>query len=354
MRLPNGYGTCYKLPGNRRKPYIARAFVDRDENGRSIYQTIGYFETRREGMDALVRHRDNPVTPKANITLGELYEEWSSKKYQKSERKKCISESTANNYRAAWKHIKNFENGRYIKQQFKELRTAHWQKIIDKCDEDGLSRSSLAKIKILAGLLYGYAIQNDVANKNYAEFLELPGTESAKQERFTDLEVKRIRDAADIVPWADTVLILIRTGMRISEMLNLTRFNVNLEHGLITGGIKTDAGKDRVVPIHPDIIKYIRKWHGKGGERLICDERGRPLSAKSYREKLYYPALEAVGVRKLTPHKCRHTFGSLLAEAGVDPLYIQKLIGHSDYAFTANTYAHPEVDALKKAINKMR
>lgn len=89
------------------------------------------------------------------------------------------------------------------------------------------------------------------------------------------------------------------------------------------------------------------------GEALICDNRGKKLTTKRYRGKMYYPALEAVGVRRLNPHTCRHTFGSLMAEAGVDTIYIQKLIGHTDYAFTANEYTHPEIERLRHAIGKI-
>lgn len=142
--------------------------------------------------------------------------------------------------------------------------------------------------------------------------------------------------------------------MRISEMLELTRFNVNLEEGLITGGIKTDAGKNRVIPIHPKILKHIKRRYDKNGDTLICcDKTGKKISTKRYRDKMYYPALKTLKIRKLTPHACRHTFGTLMAEAGVETTSIQKIIGHSDYSITANVYTHLEVEVLRKAINKI-
>lgn len=355
MRNPNSHGTVYKLKGRRRNPWIARVTTGwtttiakkgkraGQEVRKQLYQTIGYFETKQEGMDALTMHRISPVSAKTNITLSELYEEWSEGKY------KNISKSTENNYRAAWKYLKKLENAK-----FKEIRSSHWQSIIDTCKEQDLSQSTIEKIRTLAVLLNTYAIKNDIINKNYASMVDMPKFEKAKKERFTDPEVKKIEKAAEKkIPWVDTVLILIYTGMRISELLGLTRFNVDLKRNLITGGIKTDAGKDRIIPIHPKILPYIQKWYDKGGDSLICDDDGKKLTAKKYREDYYYPALEAAKVRKLTPHKCRHTFGSLMAEAGVDTIYIQQIIGHADYAFTANEYTHPEIEALRKAINKL-
>lgn len=349
MRLPNGFGTCYKLPGNRRKPWIARVFKARDNNGRSNYETVGYFETKKDGIEAITLRKHNPITPKAAMTLLELYTEWSDKKYKTGKKKKGISKATEDNYRAAWRYAQ-----RYEKEKFAELRTGHWQDIIDECEENDMSRSHMRKIKTLATQLYDYAIQNDVISKNYAKYIELPREEKTKKERFTDPEVLQLEKAAANVPWVDTVLIMIKTGMRIGEMLGLTRFNIDLEQELITGGgIKTDAGKDRVIPIHPDVLPYIKKWYARGGEALICDENGKRLATKKYREEMYYPALEAAKVRKLTPHKCRHTFCSRAAERGIDTKHIQQLSGHSDYAFTANEYTHLEIETLRKAIRKI-
>ncbi len=355
MRNPNGHGSVYKVGGRRRKPWVARVttgwttvIAQKGKNAgkevpKQLYQTIGYFETKREGMDALALHRVSPVSPKNNITLGELYEEWSKGKY------KNISRSTENNYRAAWKYISLLG-----KAKFKDIRTSHWQAIIDQCASNDLSRSSLKKIKTVAVMLYEHALQNDIVNKNYAEYITLPKETKEEREIFTDIDIKNMFDQVDTVPWVDTVLIMIYSGMRISEMLELTKFNVDIKNQIITGGLKTEAGKNRIIPIHPKIIPFIKKWYDKNGESLICRDDGKKMSAKYYREKFYYPALEQLEIKQLTPHACRHTFASRAARAKVDPLHTQKIIGHADYAFTANEYTHPEIEELKKAIRKIK
>ena len=60
MRLPNGYGSVYKLSGNRRKPYIARRTIGWDDNGKQLYANIGYYRTRAEALQALAAFNDNP------------------------------------------------------------------------------------------------------------------------------------------------------------------------------------------------------------------------------------------------------------------------------------------------------
>lgn len=341
-KKPNGFGSVYKIKdGRRRKPWVARITTGWSEDGKQERKIIGYFETREEALQALVLHQVNPVSPKANITLGELYEEWSESKY------KHISRSTIDNYKAAWKYL-----SRYEESKVKEIRTAHLQKIID-ANVD-MSKSTLQKIRALAVMLWNYAVENDIVNKNYATFIELPKTDKKEKQIFTDTEIKKLEDNADEVEWADTILILIYSGMRISEMLNLTRFNVDMGKGVFIGGLKTDAGRDRVIPIHNKIYKYVKKWYDKGNNYLIFREDGTQFDAKYYREKIYYPTLKKLGIRKLTPHSCRHTFASLMARAGVDTLYIQKIIGHADYSTTANIYTHTDINELKKAMEMLK
>ncbi len=141
---------------------------------------------------------------------------------------------------------------------------------------------------------------------------------------------------------------------RIRKMLQLTQFNVDSKHWVITGGIKTDAGKERPVPVHPKIRGYIKYWLGTNGPRLV-HRSGSPISVHYYRASIFYPLLERLEIertpeRNLTPHSTRHTFGTLLNRAGARTTAIQNLMGHTDYATTANTYTHPDFVELKEAI----
>lgn len=68
-----------------------------------------------------------------------------------------------------------------------------------------------------------------------------------------------------------------------------------------------------------------------------------------YRKYIFYPTLELLGIEGHTPH----SFCTLLDRFGVDKKLIQQLAGHSDYAFTENNYVHPDVEQLRKAIQKI-
>lgn len=338
MKLPNSYGSVYKLSGNRRRPWVARKTVGWTSNGKQDYYTIGYFKNRPEALAALVAYNKNPIGERGDITLGGLYDEWSKSRYPK------LGKKTVESYRTAWNHLSKLKD-----ERFKDLKKSHLQKIIDDMENDDLGYSSVHKVKVVAGLLYKHAMADDIVDKNYAQLLELPERETTEKEIFTDSEVCSIENLAKTDKWAKSILILIYTGMRIGELLKHTKFTVDMKNMLLMGGNKTEAGKKKIIPVHSKILGCIKYWYNQDGSYLIS-RNGKRINVNYYRKYLYYPTLEKAGTRKLTPHSTRHTFASLMNKAGVDKTYQQKLIGHADYNTTANIYTHPEIEELRKAI----
>ncbi len=141
--------------------------------------------------------------------------------------------------------------------------------------------------------------------------------------------------------------------MRIGEMLELTKFNIDLKSKTITGGLKTDAGKNRIIPIHEKIMPFIEKYYNNATDVLFIKDDGTPITSNYYRKYIYYPILEELNLPRRTPHCCRHTFATMMSKRHADTLAIQQIIGHSDYAFTADVYTHSDVDFLREAISKI-
>lgn len=339
MKRANGTGFITKLSGNRRRPFMAGVTRGFDpETGRQIREPIGYFETKKLAREALDAFNQAPIE-RPRITLRELYDEWSAGHYPR------ISDSTKEGYECAWVKLEPIYD---IK--VRDLRVAQMQKIID--DNHELSKSYLIKIRVLLNMLMEYAAQHDIIHKNYAGFIVLPKKEKAERGVFSELEIQKLFDN-DEDPWAQTILILIHTGFRVTEMLKLTRFNVDFKRNILTGGIKTEAGTNRAVPMHPKILPYIKAWYDRGGETLICAPKGGALGAANYRNRFYTPTLERLGIRPLTPHCCRHTCATRLAAVGVPPILIKQIMGHANYSTTANIYTHPDFDAMQDAIKRL-
>ena len=117
-------------------------------------------------------------------------------------------------------------------------------------------------------------------------------------------EIKRVWEHQK-EPWVDTVLILLYSGWRISELLNLKPEDINLQAGTMKGGTKTKAGKDRVVPIHSKIRALVEDRLAEGGPRLIS-YNGRACSQTQYR--VFWADIMKALKMNHTPHECRHTF----------------------------------------------
>lgn len=345
IKLPNGYGSITKLKGNRRNPFWVRKTTGYERGtGKQIYHTVGYYPTRKEALEALAdfNKTDPKLFDKSNITLRELYQEW----YKQKEQSK-ITKSTLDVYTTAWIHLSALEN-----MKVKDIKKRELQGVINKLYKDKYSKSSITKVRSMAKQLMDYALGDDLIDKNYAQLVDMPTMVVAQRDVFTDLEIKKIEEFAKVDEWANSILILIYTGLRVGEFIALTKFNIDIDNMLITGGAKTDAGKDRIIPIHPKIQKYFKERYSVGE---IINIPGKTLRNKvdNYRRRYYYPALEKVGVRKLSPHCCRHTFGTLSAKAGVDTFSIQKMIGHSDYSTTANIYTRVDIEKLKREMAKI-
>lgn len=106
MKLPNGYGSVYKLPGNRRKPWAARIVASRSESPdgtspdgtpRFKYKYLGYYETKEKALIALAQFNAHPYNTDANkVTFGDVFEMWSAEHFPK------VSHSNVNGYNAVY------------------------------------------------------------------------------------------------------------------------------------------------------------------------------------------------------------------------------------------------------------
>ncbi len=340
IKRENGTGSVYKRSDSKNRPWVAVAPAKYDSDGKVKRIVIGKFQTAKEAKNALYNYNINP-TEKYNITVKQLFTEWSEIAYRN------ISKQTVDNYNACFHKIASIYN---IK--FRELRTGQMQKIID--DNSNMSSSTLSKIKLLFTQLYKYALENDIVNKNYAKFTVLPKQTTAKKDSFTDLELAKIEQSIHSIPFADIILTMCYTGFRISEFLELTPFSYDSKDKTLRGGNKTQADINRIVPIHAKIQPIIDKWIAKNGKTIFCNDNGEKYSTKYFREKCYYPTLKEIGIRILPPHCTRHTCATCLSAAGARPEDIQKILGHTDYDTTANTYIHQSIDTLQNTINLLK
>jgi integrase len=333
MKNPNGYGTVAKLSGNRRKPFVIRKTIGWNEKGHPIYDTIGYSETREEGLMILAEYNRNPYDiDAAKITLEELFKKWSEKKLPK------LGKSSQGSLKAAFKHCSKIE-----KMKYKEIRSFHMQDCIDNCE---CGYSTQWAIKNLFGHLDNYALELDVINKSYSVLTTAESIPETSKKPFTDDEVNKVWEIQD-QDWVDSVLFFLYTGFRISEMISIESENTDLFAGTIKGGIKTKAGKDRIVPIHSKIVQLVQRRKAQGNKYLFSYEGNKLTVAKYY--EFWNDIMKQLGFVH-TPHECRHTFRSRLDSAGANKVCIDLMMGHKSKEVGERIYTHKTIQELKDAI----
>lgn len=363
LKRANGTGSVYKLSGRRSKPWIARvAHRIQAEAGSETsqisaqtsamkYSTIGTYATKTEALEALDHYKTRGLPELANVSVGAVRELWKANHY------KNISKSAEDSYNNAWDNYMQALSS----MKMSEVKTAHLQTIIDDALALGRGRAVCEKIKQLAGQLCKFAMANDIIDKNYAEMIVLPKSVKPDKDRFTDDEIDTIKKASDTDETAAVVLVLIRTGMRISELFAVKKENVYLEKRYIIGGLKTEAGINRMIPIHREISGIIARWMT---EQPAADKRsdktlllgcieGIQHNAHNFRERNYDELLKRLGIRPLPPHCCRHTFASVSAKNGMPPEALKAILGHEKYETTSDVYIHTDLEQLITAIDNV-
>ena len=328
MKLPNNYGSISKLSGKRRKPYIIRKTT---EAGGSVI--VGYAATREEGLALLATYNANPWDiDKAKITLQGLFDLWKEKKAPK------LGKANRAVLMSAFKYCSPLAG-----MQYKQIKAYQMQETIDTC---GKSYSMQSAIKNLWTHLDKFALELDVSSSRYSELLTSEAAPETSRIPFTKEEISRLWEH-QTEPWVDTVLIFIYSGWRISELLALCPEDIDLEVGTMTGGTKTAAGKNRVVPIHPKIRPFIEARLATDPPRLIS-QNGKPVSITSYR-KAWSGIMDKLEMQH-TPHECRHTFETLLDAAGGNRKCIDLIMGHKSKDIGNRVYNHKTIDELKATI----
>lgn len=333
MRLPNGYGSVYKMSGNRRNPYRVRITIGRDtETGAVIQKSLGYYRTKKEALEALAAYHADPYNLTAEkLTFAQVYERWTESYFPK------LSVSAQNTHKAAYKHCTPLHD-----LPMSEIHLFQLQTLTDTCE---LNYAMRQRIKNLCQMLFAYAIRYEVVKENPAQYIDLGAKEEkeAIHKPFTPEELDTLWNHLD-VPWVDTILILCYTGMRFGELLKMRTEDVHLDERYMVGGSKTDAGKDRIIPIHHRILPFIERYYTPERETLLPKMSGPTYGAR------FKDAVKKTGISPHLTHDCRHTFASRMDAAGANIRATKAIMGHTGGDVTDKVYIHKTLEELLKNI----
>lgn len=349
MKNPNGYGGITKLSGNRRNPWRVRktnGWEIVDGKVKQKFITVGYYPTRQDAMMALSDYNKDPFDLHlAEITFAEVYDKWSDIHFEK------VSQSNVNGYKAAYVLCSTLEKLRMV-----DIKLDHLQMVVD---ASGKNTPTLKKLKILWGLMWDYCVMHEILPQEkrdmvrYVDIAKAGNPNAYNRKPFNKKELQTVWKWKDTNEYFNIILMLIYSGCRISEMLDLKKENVNLEERWFdVVASKTKSGI-RKVPIADKVFPYFESWMKKNDcEYLISTPDAKHFKYRNYYDSYWIPLVDQMGIAH-TPHCTRHTCVSLLAAAGVDERLVKKIVGHKGQGVTETVYTHFEIDELLDAINKI-
>lgn len=327
MKLPNGYGSCYKLSDTRRrKPYVVKVPSGKyTENGNSIKIILGYFKTKAEGLAALAEYHKQPFNTD-KITINEAID--------KIIEHRKLGHRTILNYRAVFnKYVKNsIGNTRLC-----DIKLQLFQDLLNTITNNGG-----LKCKELLSMVEQYAYEFEYIQKSFRGFLVFKKPEQKKiRLPLTPEEITIIHNTDEY--GAHVAMMYLYTGLRLNELIELKPENIHLDEDIpyIVGGLKTAAGKNRVIPIHPRVLPIFKKYYPDLITQVYKDNH----KLSSYLTKL-------LGVHH-TAHELRHTFRTELDRVRADLISVDKIMGHTTSGVGISVYTHKTVDDLYAEICKI-
>ena len=303
-----------KIKGATKRPYI-------------VYKVVGYYSTYDEAVDSLHHAHQS-------FTLQEAYDMWLPS------HAKSVSSNTLNNYGSAFAHLVSIHN-----VSMSDITYLQLQSIIDHMLSTGLSYSSCKKVRTLISQLFDFAIINGWCSTNYAKFLNLGHNKPVRPHKpFTTQSINRLWRLGP--PLHDIPLILLYTGMRASELINLKARDINRKQRTMRiTSAKTKSGI-RTIPIHDRIWSIIERRL----DAVYVIHECRTYSSLS---REFNKAMRAINT-KHTTHDCRHTFATRLDNEGANYNAKRLLLGHASGNVTDGVYTHKSLGQLRKAIRLLK
>lgn len=145
------------------------------------------------------------------------------------------------------------------------------------------------------------------------------------------------------------------TGARYGELVRVRASHVNLDTDMVLITAEAKSGKGRHVPLSAEGAAFFREAIlGKTGDELVFTKEGGEAWGRSHQSRPMRDACEAANIQPAIGfHELRHTYASLLAQAGADLLTISKLLGHADTRITSRHYAHLCDKTLANAVRNL-
>ncbi len=344
MKRANGNGSVVKLKGKRRRPFCARITVwtDTGSERRQERKAIGYFKTRPEAEAALYKYCQGfvEVPDRAIPTFAECF----TKAMETVAR--TAKKNTISSYQYAFKKLEDLHRVRIDR-----ITPLMLQEQIDQIAVD-YRMSAIKAVINAANHAFDYAMRMRYISEKPTASLDFSAVSNEKRRErriFSPSEIETLRRSNEAM--AKMVLIMIYTGMRRGEAIDLKLSDIDMTERLIRIRQSKTAAGVRIIPIAGQIYDAVQDLYLRSRSGYLFEHNGRKYSITRFAES-FTALMDKLGMDHI-PHETRHTFATLLYNAHVDDVATKAIIGHTDIKLTHDVYTHESIDNLRDAISRL-
>lgn len=400
-RRKNGTGTAVFLGKGRYKPWAARILIGKDKDGKPITYDINTFETELDAIVCLENYHKNPTplkikkakydrivffpqTPyplvpvdnilssvhrkdKKNYTFKQVFEEMQKVLFPTKDEIKLELEQhiKPENGKFAYHNSRNLltayhnSTGLYDKI-YRELKTSDFQNFIQ---ESNKTPSAVKQMVQLYKNMDKYAFQEDIIDKNYAQYItRTPVNSTSPRKPFS---YEQIDYLWNIVPEnekeelvRDILILANYTGCRAEELFFIYTKNIHLKENYFIGGLKTKNGINREIPIHPLIKPIFEKYYNPKKEFLFMKSNGKRLYYADYNNYYQDFIQNHEFIKGKTAHCGRHGLETELKKLNVKAPIINSILGHKNGNVGDDVYndisIEEKIEAIKLVTYKVK
>lgn len=243
-----------------------------------------------------------------------------------------------------------------------QISPMHVSDFINLESQKGLSAATIVR---RLSSIYNYLLflKDEGDYKYELRRIEGPSVNKSLPTYLSSEEVERLLDMPNLntdrgVRDKAMLEVMYASGLRVSELLNLKREEVNFNRGIVK--IRGKGGKERVIPVGEFALEYlamyindVRPKYATDNERIIfLNTRGEPLSRQYFFKMIKEYTKEAGIDKNVSPHTLRHAFATHLLENGADLRAVQAMLGHANIA-TTQIYTHVSTKRILSAYDKI-
>jgi len=354
----NGEGSVYQRASDKR--WLGAATVGFDVNGRPKRKFVSA-KTRTEAvqkMRKLQRQLDDGLpAPDTSLTVSQLVDRWLD-----DVNRHQVTASTASNYRTMAEHHIKPTLG---KKKVVNLKTSDVDRLISTKIDDGLSVSTVRRIRNVLSQALDQGIRWDLVIRNVAALTRSPKGVRPEGRSLTPDQARLLLNTLRGHHNEALYALMLSTGLRRGEALGLQWQDFNEETGtllvqrsliredgmLITKDTKTHKSRRAINLPEPLIIQLKshrahqntlklslgKSWINSG--HIFTSSAGAPIDPRNlYRE--FQEVCREADIGKWHPHELRHSAASLMLAQGVKLQVVSEVLGHSSIRMTADVYGH--------------